>query len=50
MLGLEFAAEQLEQFKADLARSREFSLDDLRRRPWYLRVAEQLAGMIRSQL
>ena len=50
VLGAEFAAEQLEQFKADQARSREYSLSDLQRRPWYQRAGEKVAGLFRSQL
>ncbi len=44
------AASQVHQFENDKQRSRQFTLEDWRSRPWRERVVEWLAGLLRLQL
>ena len=46
----EFAAEQERVFAADLAHSRRVTLVQFDARPWYEKVLDELAGLLRSQL
>jgi cardiolipin synthase len=45
-----FAKVMTQSFEADLKRSRRYTLDDYRQRPWTERLAEKLVVPIRSQL
>ena len=50
ILDAEFARQQVQTFQADLARSREITLEMWRNRPRSERFKEWLAGLLRSQL
>jgi cardiolipin synthase A/B len=50
VLDEEFAASQVRQFEEDKQRSKQFTLEDWRNRPWRERVVEWLAGLLRLQL
>ncbi|MGI8819081.1 MAG: phospholipase D-like domain-containing protein, partial [Gemmatimonadales bacterium] len=45
-----FALEQIRFFEADMARSKQLTLEWWRSRPWHQRVTEWLAGLLRLQL
>jgi cardiolipin synthase len=45
-----FAASQVRQFEEDKQRSKQFTLEDWRNRPWRERAVEWLAGLLRLQL
>ena len=46
----EFAAAQVKIFEDDLKHSRRFTLSDWENRPWRQKAAEQLSGLLSSQL
>jgi cardiolipin synthase len=44
------AASQVEVLEADISRSRPYTLEDWRRRPWRQKVRDRMSGLLRSQL
>jgi cardiolipin synthase len=50
VLDKDFAASQIRVFEADKAQSKRLIPDEFRKRPWYIRAAENFAALFRSQL